>query len=54
MTPTRPIASRFLRRRARIFLKLAFSQRAFDPHRARACYLACKLCLRRSRDPFFV
>lgn len=50
----KPITSPSLRRRARTFLKLARSQRQFDPHRARSCWLACKLCLRRSRDPFFV
>ncbi len=49
-----PIASPTLRQRARIFLKLAVRQRDFDPVRARSCWLACKLCLRRSRDPFFV
>lgn len=48
------IRSRALREQARGFLKSAFHFRATEPKRSRACYLACKLCLRRSRDPFFL
>lgn len=50
-----PIASPALREQARGFLLSASYQRKHGtPSRARACWLACKLCLRRSRDPFFV
>lgn len=52
---TRPIVSPHCREQARQFLLGAMIAKAnFRPIQARGYYLACRLCLRRSRDPFFV